>query len=168
MQGKFDYLLESLIMVRKQLLDEVDALSDQKLNQKISKDNWSVSQVIRHLIFIDEIVLPALKKAVEQDKSLQVMDKNIDFILDRKNKIKSPFPDPPTEFISKDDLLEKLNQVRAPLIEYLGQLTEETVFEDKSMVHPLFGPMSIKQILEFMALHEKRHIEQIKELKESI
>lgn len=47
-------------------------------------------------------------------------------------------------------------------------LTEVTVFEDKSMVHPLFGPMNIKQILEFMALHEKRHIEQIKELKESI
>ncbi|MEC1722963.1 DinB family protein [Schinkia azotoformans] len=168
MQGKFDYLSELLKSVRKQLLDEVDALSDKQLNQKLSEDKWSVSQVIRHLIFIDEIVLPALKKAVQQEKSMRVVDKNIAFILDRKNKLRSPFPDPSTVFMSKDELLKKLNHVRTPLIEYLGQLTEETVFEDKSMVHPLFGPMNIKQILEFMALHEKRHIEQIKELKESI
>ncbi|MEC1717583.1 hypothetical protein [Schinkia azotoformans] len=48
MQGKFDYLSESLKSVRKQLLDEVDALSDKQLNQKLSEDKWSVSQVIRH------------------------------------------------------------------------------------------------------------------------
>ena len=40
--------------------------------------------------------------------------------------------------------------------------------EDKSVTHPVLGAMSVKQMIEFVGLHEKRHIGQIREIKQSI
>jgi hypothetical protein len=134
---------------------------------KPSEDKWGVSQVIRHLIFIDEAILSALRKAV-QEESERVTEKNLDFVLDRTNMIKSPLPEPSTEFISKEDLLKIVNHARTPLLEFINEIIDGTVIEDKSMIHPVFGAISIKQMIEFIGLHEKRHIEQIKEIKESI
>jgi hypothetical protein len=162
-----DYVLNTLFTVRKELLIEVDDLSDKQLNKQLSADKWSVSQVIRHLIFMDEIILPSLKKAVQQE-SKKAMEKNLDFVLDRTKKVKSPLPEPATEFISKKELLKNLTHARTPLLEYINEIIDESVIEDKSMIHPLFGPMSIIQMIEFIGLHEKRHIEQIKELKDSL
>jgi hypothetical protein len=161
-----DYVRNILISVRKELLNEMEAVSDKQLNRTLSEDKWSVSQVIHHLIFIEEKILPVLKKAV-QEESKPVMEKNLEFLLDRTNKLKSPFPEPSTEFISKEDLLKKLNDVRTPLLDYINEI-DEMVIKEKSVMNPLLGPISIKQMIEFIALHERRHIGQIKELKESI
>ncbi|RKL65869.1 PadR family transcriptional regulator [Salipaludibacillus neizhouensis] len=162
-----DYVLNTFLLVRKELLNEIDALSDKQLNMKPSEDKWSVSQVIRHLAFIDEAILRALRKAV-QEESKRVTEKNLDSALDRTNKIKSRLPEPSTEFTNKEDLWKILNQARTPLLEYINEIIDGTVIEDKSMIHPVFGPISIKQMIESIGLHEKRHIEQIKEIKESI
>ncbi|MFK9092554.1 DinB family protein [Bacillus salipaludis] len=162
-----DYVLNTLFTVRKELLIEVDALSDEQLNKKPSADKWSVSQVIRHLISMDEMILPSLKKAVQQE-STKTLEKNLDFVLDRTKKVISPLPEPSAEIISKKELLKNLTHARTPLLEYIHEIIDESVIEDKSMIHPLFGPMSIIQMIEFIGLHEKRHIEQIKEIKDSL
>jgi hypothetical protein len=160
-------VLNTLLSVRKELLNEIDSLSDKQLNMKLSEDKWSVSQVIRHLIFLDEAILPALRKAV-QEESERVVKKNLDFVLDRTNKVNSPLPEPSTKFISKEDLLKAANHVRTPLLEFINKIIDGTVIEDKSMIHPVFGAISIKQMIEFIGLHEKRHIEQIKEIKDKL
>lgn len=161
------FIRDTLLAIRNELLNEIDSLTDKQLNLRSSEDKWSVSQVIRHLIIMDEAMLPALRKAV-QEESERVTEKNLDFVLDRTNKIKSPLPEPSTEFISKEDLLKAANHARTPLLEFINEFIDLTVIEDKSMIHPVFGRMSIKQMVEFIGLHEKRHIEQIKEIKERV
>lgn len=151
-----------LLTTRNELLNEIGSLTNEQLNLKSSEDKWSVSQIIRHLIIMDEVILPALRKALQRE-SEQVTEKNMDFFLDRTNKYKSPLPEPSTEFISKEDLLEALNDARTPILEFINEFNDLTVMEDKSMIHPIFGRMSMKQMIEFIGLHEKRHIEQIKE-----
>lgn len=116
---------------------------------------------------MDEIILPSLKKAVQLE-STAAMKKNLDFVLDRTKKVISPLPEPSTEYISKKDLLKKLTHSRTPLLEYINEIKDESVIVDKSMKHPLFGPLSIIQMIEFIGLHEKRHIEQIKVLKNNL
>jgi hypothetical protein len=161
------FIRDILLAIRNELLNEIDSLTDKQLNLRSSEDTWSVSQVMRHLIIMDEVMLPALRKAV-QEESERVTEKNLDFVLDRTNKIQSPLPEPSTEFISKEDLLKATNHVRTPLLEFINEFIDLTVTEDKSMIHPVFGRMSIKQMVEFIGLHEKRHIEQIKEIKERL
>ncbi len=158
-------MLNLLLSARKELLNEIAVLSDKQFNMKPTEEKWSVSQVIRHLILIDEAVLPALRKAV-QEESERVAEKNLEFVLDRTKKITSPLPEPSTEFISKEKLLLILSQARTSLLEYVNEI--ETLAEDKSVIHPALGAISIKQMIEFVALHEKRHIEQIKEIKQII
>lgn len=160
-------MINRLLLVRKELLNELDSLTDKELNMKPSEEKWSVSQVVRHLIFIDEAILPALKKAVQKE-SERVAEKNLDFVIDRSIKIKSPLPEPSTEFISKEELLKVVNHARTSLLEFINEIIDGTIIEDKSMIHPLFGAMSVKQMIEFVGLHEKRHIEQIKEIKQII
>ncbi|HJV45286.1 MAG TPA: DinB family protein [Bacillota bacterium] len=153
--------------IRKELLDEIALLSDRQLNTKPSEDTWSVAQVLRHLILLDEASLPSIKRAVEGN-SERVAEKKLDFVLNRTNKVKSPLPEPSTEFITKEDLLKILDHSRTPLLALIDENRDGTDLENKSMEHPVFGPLSIKQMLEFISLHEKRHIEQMKEIKESI
>lgn len=78
--------------------------------------------------------------------TLFTVRKELLIVLDRTKKVKSPLPEPATEFISKKELLKNLTHTRTPLLEYINEIIDESVIEDKSMIHPFFGPMSIIQI----------------------
>lgn len=56
-----DELLTGLLAVRKELLNEIDDLTDEQLKQKPSEVKWSVSQVLGHLIAVDKIMVPAFR-----------------------------------------------------------------------------------------------------------
>jgi len=155
-------LIEELTSVRVELVDRIHSLSDEQLNKKPDDDTWSIVQVVRHLLFIDEFMYPALLKAMQRDAKL-VEEKSIDFVKDRSRKLKSPYPEPSTDFISKEDMLKAVQTSREPLIDFLHSVSEHELMK-KTMMHPLLGVMQSKQVLEFVALHEKRHIEQIEEL----
>jgi len=158
-------LIDDLTVVRENLVELLSPLSNEQLNPKLNEDTWSIVQVCRHLIFIDEMIYPALIKAMERERNV-VEEKNMDFVKDRSRKLKSPYPDPTTEFITKEELLDTLNNVRNPLLNYLQNTTEQELVE-KTMLHPLLGTIQIKQMLEFIVLHDQRHIEQIQELIQS-
>lgn len=160
-------MLSTFLSVRNELFNEIASLSDQQLNLKYSEEKWSVAQVIRHIIFADETIFAALKKAVQED-SERVPEKNLNFVLDRNKKVKSPFPEPTIEFISKEDLMKMASQERMPFLDFINEMIGQGDIEGKSMIHPVFGAISIKQMMEFVYLHEKRHIAQIKAMKENI
>ncbi|MFC4409769.1 DinB family protein [Chungangia koreensis] len=155
-------LIEDLTAVRLELVDLLTPLSHEQLNVKINDGTWSIVQVVRHLVFIDELIYPSLLKAMQRESNV-VEEKNIDFVRDRTQKLKSPYPEPSEDFIEKGNLINLLQTVRQPLLNYLKTVEEKELIE-KTMLHPLLGPMQTKQLLEFVVLHEKRHIEQIQEL----
>lgn len=157
-------VIEDLKTVRQELEMIISPLSDEHLNKKPDNESWSIVQVARHLIFIDELMYPALLKAMQRE-SKYVEEKNFEFVKDRGKKLKSPYPEPSEEFIPKSTLLNLLQTVRMPLIDYLKTVKEKDLIE-KTMLHPLLGVMQTKQVLEFVVLHEKRHIEQLNEILE--
>ncbi len=161
------FIRDTLLSVRNELQNEIDSLTDEQLNTKFSEDKWSISQVIRHLIMLDNLILPTLRKTM-QEESERVTEKNLNFVLDRTKKMKAPGPEPITEFINKRDLLKVAKEARTPILEIINEFIDSTAMEDKSMIHPAFGPLSVKQMIAFIGLHEKRHIEQIKEIKENL
>lgn len=155
-------LMEDLTAVRQELVNLVEPLSNEQLNLKLNNETWSIVQVVRHLVFIDELIYPAFLKAIQRENNF-VEEKNMDFVKDRTQKLKSPYPDPSTDYMEKEELQNILLAVRKPLADYLQTANEKDLIQ-KTMLHPLLGTIQTKQMLEFVVLHERRHMEQIKEL----
>ncbi|WP_373464670.1 DinB family protein [Bacillus sp. V2I10] len=83
-----------------------------------------------------------------------------------------PFPQSPgtrkpqtsRRIIRKKELLSKLEESRRELINF-AETAPVQALNEKAMKHPHLGELSLKQWVEFIGYHEKRHLLQIAEVK---
>jgi hypothetical protein len=157
------------VQIRQEIWQEVELLSDEQLNQKPSPDHWSIAQILEHLYLTELSVAHQMKKAAERTDTPIPEAKPIQLTLDRSRRVYVPTPaiEPSVGYKTLDSLKEKLYQSRQVLTCVLQDLTPDQL-KRSSMPHPLFGAMSLKQWVEFVGLHEQRHLEQIKETKERL
>lgn len=150
--------------VRNQLVQELDALTDEQLNFRI-KSNWTIGEVCDHLIKMDHQVLLTLQYTLTKNKEDEAPIKPIERALDRSIKIEAPdivAPNPGPFF--KTILLERLQQEKQLLDEEVAT-TEQDRLNKQSAKHPVFGRLSLQQWVDLRTYHEQRHIDQIRELK---
>ncbi|WP_185806812.1 DinB family protein [Bacillus sp. HMF5848] len=150
---------------RENLLESVEGVNDTVLNKKPSEDSWSIAQVLRHLIDTEAMVVTQLKKAILEE-SEKVEDKPLQAVASRKHKVKTPY-DPPTDYIEKATLINNLHESRQQLLLFLDEADEQSL-DNKSMKHPAFGAVNLRQMIEFIGYHEERHTDQIEEIKQLV
>jgi hypothetical protein len=159
-------LISNLGKNRTKLLDSFKNLTDEQLNQKPNADRWSIAQVIYHLYTFEkntsEMILDAL-----QAKSNKVEERDKSYLADRSNKVQSP-NNPPIDFFTKKELVQLLEKSRFHYLQTVFNETHERILAEKSMDHPWFGLISLKNLVDTIWLHEKRHTEQIAEIKEEL
>jgi len=157
------------VRIRQEVWQEVELLSDEQINQKPFPDHWSIAQILEHLYLTELSVARQMKKAAERADTPIPGEKPIRLLLDRSRRVKVPIPaiEPSDDYKTLVSLKEKLYQSRKVLTCVLRDLTPDQL-KRSSMPHPLFGVMSLKQWVEFVGLHEQRHLEQIKETKERL
>ncbi|MDF2790047.1 MAG: hypothetical protein K0S80_3145 [Neobacillus sp.] len=159
-------LITNLGQTRTRLLDSIESLSDEQMNQKQSSDKWSVAQVLYHLYVTEKdtaiLILNSLKSA-----SKKVDDRVLSFLSDRSNKVKATC-EPPSEFFSKSDVIKLLEESRFLYLQAVFNETHETILGEKSVDHPDFGFISLKNLVDSIWLHEQRHIKQIEEIKQEL
>lgn len=109
--------------------------------------------------------LKILQKEV-QNESTPVDRRDIRFISDRSFKAKTP-KEPPIDPISKEEALTFLDRMREKTLSSLDQYPL-SYLETKSANLGALGVLNLDQIIEFIALHEERHIPQIKEIIEAL
>lgn len=158
-------VLKQLNETREEVLASINGLSDDELNKAPDTDSWSIAQVLHHLQQIESYFLSLMDAAI-QSPSEEVKEKNLSYVTDRSKKAKSPI-DPSSEFKTKEELISRLNHSREKVVSLLGN-TNPDILAEKPLSHPVFGKLSVKQTLEFIANHEKRHLEQIEEIKQSL
>lgn len=152
------------IQTRKELLEIIDQLTDEQLNKKVHNEKWSIMQVLDHLYLMESKLVKLMTRTFNEAPTEFIPDKPIHLATDRTRKVISPpHFEPTNQFLSKVEMKEKLNQSRNSLIDFV-ELTRGHNLENKGMTHPLFGQINLKQWIPFIGVHEKRHIEQIKEL----
>jgi 5-formyltetrahydrofolate cyclo-ligase len=152
--------------VRREIWKTIQHLTDRQINESDSPDRWSIAQILDHLHIIESFITKKVKDTlgVHTEPPIQ---KPIHLTLNRSRKIKSPTPIT-NEFKTMETLQNNLNASRNAFETLIQQLTQEQL-EQKSMSHPVFGDrMSLKQWIEFVSLHEQRHLEQIKEVKSNL
>ncbi|XZF74187.1 DinB family protein [Bacillus sp. AL-1R] len=156
------------IKIREELMEVIDHLTDEQLNRKINNEKWSIMQVLEHLYLIESKLVKLMIRTFNEAPSEVIQDKPIHLAIDRTKKITAPPHFEPTDqFMTKKEITEKLNQSRKSLLEFV-ELTKDQKLDDKGMPHPIFGQINLKQWIPFIGVHEKRHIEQIKELKNEL
>ncbi|PEC49046.1 hypothetical protein COJ46_23105 [Bacillus sp. AFS077874] len=156
------------IQIREELIEVIDHLTDEQLNKKVNNEKWSIIQVLEHLYLMESKLVKLMTRTFNEAPSEVIQDKPIHLATDRTKKITSPPHFEPTDqFITKIEMTEKLNQSRKSLHEFV-ELTKDHKLDDKGMPHPIFGQINLKQWIPFIGVHEKRHIDQIRELKNEL
>ncbi|MEC1292297.1 DinB family protein [Bacillus mojavensis] len=147
--------------------NEVKGLSDEKLNQKPSSDEWSIREVLEHLKKIDMAAQNMLKEQVKEAPIKKIEEVPLTAAQDRSNKRKAPARlEPDHDFISGSQMKRELDVVREQLTAVIASLKEEDF--ERVLPHPLFQELTVRQWIDFIGHHEKRHLSQIKEIKEKI
>lgn len=153
---------------RKELLAQVEYLTDEVINRQPAEDRWSIKQILQHLYLMEGSVAKTIQiKLAAEDQNITI-DKPIQLTVDRSNKIEAPdFVTPTLEYSTLHDLKSKLTATHSTLHNVAENATEDQLAV-KSYPHPVFGEMSLTQWIPFVGYHEQRHIEQIKEVKQQL
>ncbi|MCY0900625.1 MAG: DinB family protein [Firmicutes bacterium] len=162
-------LLES---TRAELLAQIAGLSEEQLNWKPTPSSWSIAQVVEHIAMAEDSIARLIPIGLAQPPTYTERELGLDqSIPDRSTKLQAPARlDPSQVAMSPAQLVSLLIQCRARTIAILDSMTDSDSdrLSKTSPPHPhqLLGPMSTRQWIDAIPLHERRHIKQIVELKE--
>ncbi|MDR7001253.1 DinB family protein [Neobacillus niacini] len=162
-------LNENLAVTRNHLVDEIKSLTNEEFNHKPGKDKWSVAEVCHHLVLLEGRTAKLIQHLVKQPEITKTELKPIQLATDRSTKYSAPeIVQPSGEPFEVQQMLEMLNDARNKLLKVLDSLENQSILAERSATHPAFGELPLSQWVELIYLHEQRHIEQIKEIKQLV
>lgn len=162
-------LLQSLQSTRNTLLSEIEMLNDTEVNVKPRRDKWSIIQILHHLHLVEQSVTSSLVYALQKKDKKVVPLKDLQLTLDRTHKREAPQQMQPTEtLVKKQQGIQLLEHSRADLLHTLHSIVDEKELLENSLKHPVFQELNLYQWVQFLDLHEQRHLTQLKEAKYAI
>ncbi len=158
---------DDLHETRNNLVKKITLLSDAQFNSKPGMNKWSIAQVCHHLVLVEEASIKAIVWGLKEPDSAPKERKNVhNILLNRTKKIKAPkIVEPDVKPFEVQQMIDLLNQSRKKLMTFLSTIEDKSILAKKSVMHPALGELPLDQWIEQIYLHEKRHIEQINELK---
>ena len=168
------YLLENLDASLKSVMNEVDSVNETQWNWKLDENQWSIAEIIEHLIVHDELfyretrVLTGLPNMTPQEDSLFAKDEIILSYreITPQNTGKAPsYMEPLGRWCSKEDAVFAYSRVRLALIEFVK--TTDKDFR-KFYTRSGRGPTAYRdlhQLLLISTAHTQRHLLQIQKIK---
>lgn len=150
---------------RSELLGMVDGLSRDQINKRKNAESWSIGQVCQHLFKTEELYIVAIRKGLKSKEDSSIENKQVEFLLDRRNKLEAPeIAKPTNEIMEPEVIIENLNNSRKKLHELLDTAEDPSVLSRRHYSHPVFKEMLLIDWLKSLYLHEQRHIKQIEEI----
>ncbi|MGM0839285.1 MAG: DinB family protein [Bacillota bacterium] len=151
--------------IRSDLLNSVSDLTNDDLNKRIEEDRWTIMQVLDHLYLMERSLTKAIHSTLAKGEAQEVPSKPIHYTVNRSTKVDAPpFVIPTEESLTLQKMKDKLNNSRKYLLTFLYTTSKEEL-QKKAYPHPIFGLIRLDEWVPFIGYHEKRHLEQIEELK---
>lgn len=170
MASKKDLLSEFAKMEseRKQILSDLEKYPAEKLEKKPSTDEWSVTEVIMHLVVAESAALAYLKKKLEvgghakASFSAGIKQKLLNFAIALPVKYKAPKVAQlkEGEVVTYAEAIAKWSDLRSSMLQAYESLDDAFVSNDL-FKHPMAGKISALQGVKFMRQHVLRHKDQI-------
>ncbi|PGZ95949.1 Putrescine importer [Bacillus pseudomycoides] len=162
-------LLRGMSSTRRMILSEIEMLTDTEINTKPRRDKWSIMQVLHHLHLVEQSVTSAIVYALHKNERKVVPLQDLQAILDRTRKRAASQQMQPTEtLMKKAQMIQLLQSSREKLLNVLHSIVNEKELFERSLKHPVFDELNLYQWVQFLDLHEQRHLTQLKEAKHSI
>lgn len=175
MDPRIDILLALLERHRAELAEAYEAVPEGLLETAPPGGGWSATQVTEHLEETERMVAKLFKSFVagaEPRSAEQPLDEeefrrsvSLPFFLDRSQKVQGMQP---TGSLEAGGAWAALEASRRGLVGVL-QEARGLRLEDASYQHPFTGQeLNAYQWIAFIALHEGRHAEQLREITEAL
>lgn len=154
--------LEENNNIRKEVILEIERLSNQQFNESPSEGEWSPKQIVEHLVKMEKVIASNIAKELKKPDSLKARRKPILLSTSRIFKVEAPsYTLPTNDFKSIIEMKQELHDSRLFLLNVYESSTQDT-FREKSFKHPIFGRVPLIQWFQFVGLHEKRHLKQLR------
>jgi len=145
--AQLEELVDKLESHRRELVSQVQAMSEAQAARRPSGQEWSAKEQLAHLAAFERLWLEWTMKVRDEPGC----------------EVGPPPPNPPayeeTATRSVADLVGELASARSDTIAAIEGLTEEEL--GRKGKHLLFGEMSVLQMLRSLYRHDRMHIDQI-------
>ncbi|HEX8548533.1 MAG TPA: DinB family protein [Cytophagaceae bacterium] len=143
-----------------------------ELNHKPSEEEWSIGQLLNHLIFINQTLLKQIEICVEKqgiyDTKSPKLGSAVILFFNRlppmKFKVPKVIDKIPAQPSNKEELHQKFKNILAAASAIAEKV--KSASPHYKVVHPSMGALSAKEWLQFMSIHMKHHRRQYSKLKE--
>ncbi len=159
-------LIEKLGKTRGMLLDSLEGLTEDQLNAKPRTGGLSIGQIVHHLYVSERdtatLILNALSSRSErvEDKAPSLLAACLQKDCGEEKATADRF--------SKGELIRWLEESRFRDLQSVFNETHEDILAERSLEHPLFGPISLKNLVDTIWIHDEFHCKQIAAIKQSL
>jgi len=164
--GERERAINALSESRGRLLATVQRLSPSQLAYKPAADRWSVAECVEHIILVENSILGAVEKTVQQpaDSPQTVVEDDalVAKVIDRSERMKGPERLMPTGRWPHHELRREFESVRKRTSEFAA--TTDARLRESVFPHPRLGPLDCYQWLLLIAAHGERHRAQAEEV----
>jgi hypothetical protein len=152
----------------------LDKYSMEQLLQKPTESSWSIGQVYVHLWMAAKGFFFKNAAACLSKENTQIGHKNwigrLVFLFKQMPTIKVKMPTKvavePRQPESKQQLIDKLNEIKALSEEYINQIAQSD--SNQKTKHPFLGYLNCGEWVSLCAMHYKHHLKQIKRIQKAI
>jgi hypothetical protein len=144
------------------------AKSCSSVQLSLKKDGkWSIMEILEHIVIVDKICYLMLQRPADKvvesldlfgrEKLAKIM------VVQRDRKVQAPEQLNPKGDIKDIMSFEKVFLEQRNMLKQAIE-TNKIMVDTRTHKHPFLGEMTIKDWLNFIPLHTKRHLEQIKDI----
>jgi hypothetical protein len=164
---------EAIESQRWSLLEVLGDLAAEDLERKPTPASWSIAEVVEHLVIAEELTLKALERgprpgdkrgsaAVARAKLLLT---GIAFRLPLRLKVPAERLRP-TGTAKFPELAARWGEVRGRLAGMLESADGKP--DARGLRHPILGWLTIRQWIDFVEMHTRHHLAQVRRLREGL
>lgn len=159
-------LIRNLGKTRRTLLDSLEGLTEDQLNAKPRTGGLSIGQIVHHLYVSERDTATLILNAL-QSRSERVEEKDPSLLATCLQQGCGEDMATTGRF-SKAELIRLLEESRFRDLQSVFNETHEDVLAEKSLNHPSFGKVSLKNLVDTIWLHDELHSKQIAVIKQSL
>ena len=158
---------------RHAFLADLDATSPAALAFRPAPESWNLEDLAQHLWLVERGAVHIMTTRYEKPPLKGDLLSPLKVIMMRLTvprgvRIKAPVPEiVPKERMPLDTVRAEWERTRATLRGLLEQVTPDRVSK-RIFRHPIFGPLTLAQSLEFVKLHHDHHLHQVRRIRAAV
>ena len=165
-------LFDRLGEQRARFLDTLGGLSAEQLSFRAKPEAWNVMQVGHHVVLAEQRTADSIKKHRGMRSGKRRLHHRIGYmllwgVLKTGIRVKNPVPEAaPDTDIDLGSLVELWEKARVDLDDVLSEVKERGL-QYAAYKHPIGGPFTVEDSLEFLVAHLDHHLRQLERIRQN-